>query len=168
MAGALIISLPDRKTPLSILPTGTPSPIMLYVTGAVNKAGVVMISPKSRVQDAIQAAGGLTTEADVSQINLAAFVVDGQKIQIPSIGETVEIVSTSRSSSVSDDIGLISVNTATQKDLEKLPGIGEEKAKAIIREREARGKFLTLDELASIPGISARIIEQIRPFLVFE
>lgn len=168
MAAALLISLPDRKTPLTLLPTSTPAKLEVHISGGVNQEGVIQIPQKSRVKDAIQAAGGLSSEADLKQINLAAYVVDGQKIQIPVQGEKINFVNMSGPVSISDEIGLISINTATQKELEKLPGIGEEKAKAIINERETRGKFLTIDELSSIPGISSKIIEQIRPLLVFD
>jgi len=168
MAAALLISLPDRKTPLTMLPTSTPAKLVVHISGGVNQEGVIEIHQKSRIKDAIQAAGGLNSEADVTQINLAAYVVDGQKIQIPVQGEKIHLDTTSVSKSIPDEIGLISINTASQKELEKLPGIGEEKAKAIINERETRGKFLTFDELASIPGITSKIIEQIRPYLVFD
>lgn len=168
MAASLLISLPNRKTPLTMLPTLSPEPLTVHISGAVNQDVVIQLPPKSRVKDAIQAAGGLEMEADVSRINLAAYVVDGQKIQIPFLGEISDPAQTMSTENNPENALVVSINTATQKELEKLPGIGEEKAKAIIIEREIRGKFLSLDELANVPGITSKIIEQIRPFLVFE
>lgn len=168
MATSLLISLPNRKTPLTMLPTPSPEPLIVHISGAVIQDGVIQLPPKSRVKDAIQAAGGLEIEADISQVNLASYIVDGQKIYIPFQSET-NIPGTAFSKETHPENTLvISINKATQKELEKLPGIGEEKAKAILIERETRGKFLSLDELSTVPGISTKIIEQIRPFLVFE
>src|SRR5512133_2716481 len=135
LAAVMLISLPDHTTPLTILPTRTAAPLQVYVTGAVNKPGVVRIMPGSRVQDALVAAGNVVQEADLQQINLAAIVADGQKIIVPRIGQTVQQKSSVNVTLPDEDTIVMSLNQATQKDLEKLPGIGEEKAKAIIAER---------------------------------
>jgi len=171
IAAALLISLPDRTVPLTLLPTASPAPLVVYVAGEVKSAGVYHLAPGSRVQDVIEASGGLLPDADLQQVNLAAQVVDGQKIEIPKIGQanvqTSKSVDRSKSSSM-DSTLRISLNKATQKELESLPGIGEEKAKSIIAEREIKGKFQSVDELLSIDGITPKIMDQIRPYLYIE
>jgi len=171
MAAALLISLPDRTVPLSLLPTFTPSPLVIYMTGEVKSPGVLQVPPGSRVQDVVTAAGGLMPEADLEQINLAAPVTDGQKIHIPRIGQPV--VQTSKTTSINSSPETsqtiqISLNKATQKELESLPGIGVEKASDIITEREKRGGFHSVDDLLGINGFSQKLIDQIRPYLYID
>jgi len=171
MAAALLISLPDRAVPLSLLPTITPSPLVIYITGEVKSPGVLLVPPGSRVQDVVTASGGLMPEADIEQINLAAPVSDGQKIHIPRVGQPVTQTSNSKSknsSLESSSTMQISLNKASQKELESLPGIGEEKASGIIAEREKRGRFLSIDDLLGITGFSQKLIDQIRPYLYIE
>jgi competence protein ComEA len=171
MAAGLLISLPDRTIPLSILPTLTPSPLVIYLTGEVKSPGVLQVSPGSRIQDVVTASGGLLPEADIEQINLAAPVTDGQKIHIPRIGQQVAQTSKTmlkNTSPETDSTMQISLNKATQKELESLPGIGEEKASDIISEREKRGGFLSVDDLLGINGFSQKLIDQIRPYLYIE
>jgi competence protein ComEA len=168
LAAVVLISLPDRMSPLVILPTVTVSPIKIHITGAITNPGVVNIPVNSRIQDAINAAGGVTDEADLAPINLAAVVTDGQKIIIPILGETLDQNSVTVQKSSSDGSLLISLNSADQKELEKLPGIGEEKAKAIIAERDKRGRFQFVDDLSDIPGFTQNLLNQIRPFLYIE
>jgi competence protein ComEA len=168
LAAIFIISLPDRMTPLIILPTVTFSPFQVYVVGAVKIPGVVQLSRNSRIQDAINASGGVLDDADLAQLNLAALVTDGQKIFVPKIGDPKIQESMTNSVPNSTEKTFISLNSANQKDLEKLPGIGEEKAKAIIIEREKRGRFQSIDELSEISGITQNLINQIRPFLYID
>lgn len=171
MAAALLISLPDRTVPLTLLPTASPAPLVVYVTGEVKSAGVYHLAPGSRVQDVIEASGGLLPDADLQQINLAAQLVDGQKIDVPKIGQSIAQASKSVDKNISSDTGStlrISLNKATQKELESLPGIGEEKAKSIISARELNGMFQTVDELLNIDGITPKLLEQIRSYLYIE
>jgi competence protein ComEA len=171
MAAALLISLPDRTVPLTLLPSVSPAPLVVYVTGQVKSAGVYHLSPGSRVQDVIDASGGLLPDADLQQVNPAALVVDGQKIEILKIGQSIE--QASKSVEKNADTGSnsrlrISLNKATQKELESLPGIGEEKAKSIIIEREIKGRFQSVDELLNIDGITQKLMDQIRSYLYIE
>jgi competence protein ComEA len=171
MAAALLISLPDRTIPLSLLPTLTPSPLVIFITGEVKSPGVIQVSPGSRVQDVVTASGGLLPEADVQLINLAAQVSDGQKINIPRLGQQAAQVSKSTSKNPaldSNGISQISLNQASQKELESLPGIGVEKARDILAEREKRGGFQSVDDLLEISGFSQKLFDQIRPYLYIE
>jgi competence protein ComEA len=167
LTAVFYISLPDKMIPLTILPTSTPAPVVIYVTGAVVKPGVLQISPDSRIQDAILAAGGSLESSDLDQINLAAPVVDGQKIFIPIKGEPVASQKSTNSTKVTETLS-IHLNTATAKDLELLPGIGEEKAAAIVAERAKRGRFQSIDDLLTVSGISKNILLQIKPFTILD
>ena len=168
LAAVFSVTLPDRMTPLRILPTMTMSPYQVYVSGAVKNPGVVVLPSGSRVQNAINAAGGAADNADLQQLNLAAIVNDGQKIFVPGFSEKTHYAATDAvSNSVENDLQ-ISLNQASQKEFETLPGIGEEKAKAILLERQKRGKFNSIDELLEIPGITRNIINQIRPYIVLD
>ena len=167
LAAAIFISLPDKMVPLTILPTLTPAPVIVHVSGEVKQPGLLTLSPENRIQDAIMAAGGTTEFADLDKINLAAPLVDGQKISVPKIGEPVAQQNAKDSTGTSEPM-VIHLNTATAKDLELLPGIGEEKASAIVLEREKRGRFQSIDELLSISGISKNVFEQIQPFIMLD
>ncbi len=131
--------------------------ISIHIAGAVEKEGVVEIEEESRVIDIIEEAGGLTEEADLSDVNLAYMVKDGQKIYIPSIDdeEDIEIVSEEMqgSNEEKDDNTIININTATQTELEELQGIGPSIASSIITYRKENGKFNNIEELKNVSGI---------------
>jgi competence protein ComEA len=166
LAAVISVTLPDRMTPLRILPTMTMPPFQVYVSGAVKIPGVVVLPAGSRVQNAISEAGGVTDNADLQQLNLAAVVNDGQKIVVPGFNENIPASTTDAISDSAVNDLQINLNQASQKEFEALPGIGEEKAKAIILERQKRGKFSSIDDLIEIPGITQNIINQIRPYIV--
>ncbi len=165
VTAAIFVSLPDRMTTLVIIPTATDIPIQVYVVGAVKNPGVVQLSRKSRVQDAINIAGGVTDDANLQPMNLAAFVTDGQKLHVPSFNDTEILPQTIGDQESSPKIHL---NSASQKELETLPGIGEEKAKAILSEREKLGGFKSLEELSKVSGITRNIFDQIKPYVSVE
>ena len=147
--------------------------ISIHIDGAVVQPGVYDIKTKDgselRVRDAVDAARGLTEEANVSSINLAAKIEDGQKIHIPKVGEvavdanSASARETSGASSGQDSkSGLVNINTATEKDLETLPGIGEATAKAIVEDRRENGSFKTIDDLMRVSGIGEKKFEKIK------
>jgi competence protein ComEA len=162
VAALFFLSLPTKMTPLVILPTITPKPVFIHVSGAVMTPGTYFLAPNSRIQDAIISAGGPIENSDLGKVNLAAPVVDGQKINIPFIGEEQP------KNSIVIDEGIVHLNSATAKDLDSLPGVGTEKAAAILAERDKRGRFQSMEDLLSIPGISKNLYEQILPFLMLD
>lgn len=113
--------------------------IVVYVTGEVKNPGVVRLKDGSRVEDAINEAGGITEDADITRINLAQKLEDGSKIKIPNINEkteedeeiTEEIIETE----IKHSQNTININTAKQNELETLPGIGPTIATKIIEYR---------------------------------
>jgi competence protein ComEA len=167
LAAVFYISLPENMVPLSILPTPSLEPLIIHVTGAVSKPGVYHLSPESRISDGITAAGGSSDLADLNQINLAAPLVDGQKIYVPGKGELIA-QQNPMNSSVATTALVIHLNSATAKDLEQLPGIGEEKAVAIIVEREKRVRFQSIEDLLTVAGITKNIFQQIQPFILLD
>lgn len=143
--------------------------IILHITGEVNSPGIIEIEEGSRLANAIEAAGGLTENADINKINLAYVVKDGQKINIPNVN------SVDTSSYITEDIGeniiiedinsntnLVNINTATQTELETLTGIGPSTALKIIKYREENGKFTTIEDIKNVPGIGDSKFESIK------
>lgn len=154
----LVVTRPSGQ-PITILPAPTPAPIRVDVSGKVVNPGVYTLPPDSRVVEAIEAAGGLLDTADISMINLAARVEDGDKVWVPETGalegDLPQIPA--RSSSVA-----ININSATASELETLPGIGEVKANQIVAYREEHGMFLNIEDLLNVPGIGPELLEKIR------
>jgi competence protein ComEA len=132
--------------------------IFVDVAGAVNKPGVYSLSGKSRVIDAIKAAGDSAPGADLSTINLARIVSDGEQIYVDS-------ASTYRSSgSVKKNVrvGPINLNRATKSQLDTLDGIGPVIAQRIIDYRKVNGPFLTIDDIQKVSGIGTAKFAQIK------
>lgn len=127
--------------------------IYVHVCGQVRQPGVVMLSDGSRAWEAVEAAGGLTEEAQDAAVNLAAVLRDGEKLYIPGVGESLGAAS---------DSGLINLNTVDADGLLTLPGIGESRAADILSYRERHGGFQTIEEIMQVPGIKESIYERIR------
>ena len=136
----------------------------VYVCGAVNMPGVYALPAGSRICDAVEAAGGLTPEADGERVNLARRILDEERIYIPRRGEETEPAlfseteeaakgENSEAGSGEKNAGRININTAGREELMQLPGIGEAKAEAILSYREENGSFLRPEDLMQVPGI---------------
>ena len=132
--------------------------LTVHVAGAVNHPGVVLLAPGERVIDAIEAAGGPLPEADLEGLNLAQAVQDGQKINVPVKGAA----GGPAAMGAGEQEPKINLNTAGQKDLEELPGIGPTLAARIISYRENKGGFSSVDELKQVSGIGDKKFEEIR------
>ncbi|MBP3831147.1 MAG: helix-hairpin-helix domain-containing protein [Clostridia bacterium] len=153
----------------------------IHVTGEVKNPGVVKVKQGSRIEDIIEAAGGLTENADITNVNLAFEVEDGMKIRIPSNDEGNEnegniiehyitqdsgkgvIVSEDKSS---ENLSLvININTANETELEQLPGIGASIAGRIIDYRNKNGKFKAIEDIKNVTGIGETKFEKIKDFI---
>ncbi len=164
--------------------------IIVHVSGAVNKEGIVELEENSRISDAINKAEGLKENADTKNINLAFKLEDGMKIYIPTIGEEIEkneqiqnknrIDETSKyvtsSSGVIQDEQTngqseekknekININTATQTELETLPGIGPSTSLKIVNYREENGNFKTIEDIKEVSGIGDAKYENIKDLI---
>jgi competence protein ComEA len=132
--------------------------IFVDVTGAVNKPGVYTLTGKSRVIDAIKAAGDSAPGADLSTINLARVLNDGEQIYVDSTvinSNGVRISKAVRS-------GPININRATARQLDALDGVGPVIAQRIVDYRKINGSFLTIDDLQKVSGIGAAKFAQIK------
>lgn len=143
--------------------------IAIHMTGCVKNPGIIELKEGERIDDAIQLAGGLTEEADLTNVNLAYKVEDGQKIYIPSIHdiEEKEIIQENQEEILSEEnkTGKVNINTAKQTELETLPGIGPTIALRIIEYRKENGEFTDIEELKEIEGIGEAKWEQIKDFV---
>lgn len=123
--------------------------ITVHVAGCVENEGVYQMKENSRVEDAIQQAGGLTSDANTKSINLAQKIQDGQKIYIPSVIEKETTIEFNSPESQEDE--KVNINQATQTELETLPGIGPSTALKIIDYRKENGWFKTVEDLKNVP-----------------
>ena len=143
--------------------------IIVHISGAVKKEGIVVLKDNSRVNDAVEAAGGLREDADMSKINLAYILEDGSKVVIPSVNDKEESTDEEQIEKTSNESnnqsGKININKANQTELETLPGIGPSTALKIINFREENGKFSSIEDLKNIDGIGESKYEKIEKYI---
>lgn len=146
--------------------------VVVHVSGAVHSPGVVQLPPGSRVEDALQAAGGTTEDADLAAINLARPLADGEQIHVPVPGEEAPSVAAPGDPGAGGGAdgdpgegtggGPIDLNTASAAQLEELPGVGPSIAQRILEHREKNGPFASVDALLEVSGIGPATLEKIR------
>ena len=158
-----MVTRPPRGYPIALLPAPTPAPITVYVSGNVNQAGLYALPPGSRVNDAIQAAGGYTADANAGVLNLAEILEDGEQIDVPGILYLDPTTSVSRS--VNPSLELVDINTATLEQLDTLPEIGPITAQNIIDYRNANGLFTRIEDIQDVKGIGAVTFEKIKDLI---
>lgn len=130
--------------------------IIIHITGCVKEPGIIEIAEGSRINDAVELAGGLTEDADITNVNLAYVLEDGMKIKIPSINDEeneIYIIGDVESNETNQSNGLININKATQEELDELPGIGPSIALKIIQYREENGEFKSIEDIKNVSGI---------------
>lgn len=150
---------------ITVQPAPTAAPLVIQVAGEVQQPGIYTLPHGTRVQDAVQAAGGFTTEANQSGVNLAARLRDGVKVVIPgNFGSSAasEEESTPEAAEVNFPIDL---NTATLEELDQLPGIGPSRAQDILDYREQQGGFSRVDEIKEVPGIGDTTYERMKDLI---
>lgn len=174
VGGAAAVVVLTRPAPVEIVivppqptdtpaPTSSPAPITVYVTGAVNRPNQLVTLPHgSRVQEAIIAAGGLSSEAQLMAVNLAGILRDGDQVHVPTQAEAARLPTLLPSAQT------VAINRATEEELTTLPGIGPALAARIIAYREANGPFADLAALGEVPGIGERTLEALALLLVFD
>lgn len=146
--------------------------IIIHIDGEVITPGLVHLPTNSRIADAISAAGGTTELANISKVNLAYELKDGQKIYIPSIYDTDDIsyIQNDAGNNVvipdeSSNNSLINLNTATQAELETLPGVGSATATKIIDYRNKNGNFKTIEDIMNVSGIGEAKFNNIKDYI---
>ncbi len=149
------------------LPTNTPAPLVVYVTGAVMNPEITVSLPVgSRVADAIEQAGGFSDTANQTAVNLADIVRDGMQIHVPLLD--TESDTTIIATPAASGAGIVYINRATIDDLMTLPNIGQVSAERIIAYREANGNFTSLEDLDNVDGIGPSTLARLEPLISFE
>jgi len=144
------------------------------VAGAVVRPGVYSLDENSRVEDAVDAAGGFVIEADKNALNLAAHLEDGERLDIPYVAGFIPdessgfVVITEGTPSPLAGEELVNINTASLEELEKLPGIGPTIAQRIITYREDNGPFGSIEDLDNVTGIGESIMGAVRDLITVE
>ncbi|HVD17774.1 MAG TPA: helix-hairpin-helix domain-containing protein [Propionibacteriaceae bacterium] len=165
--GVVTVNTP-APTSTSLTPaTGKSAPkIVVHVLGAVRDPGLIKLPENSRVQDAINAAGGLTRRADPGELNLAQLLSDGQQVMIGTAGDPAGEVRDQPGSTTgggSSATVALDLNRANQAQLEELPGVGPVTAQAILTWREQHRRFSRIEELQEVDGIGPKTYAEIAP-----
>jgi len=173
-AAALLLIIARRPAghPVNLPPAPTARPLRIYVTGAVVAPGVYSLPPGSLAQDALSAAGGAIPQADLSHINLAQPLVDGDRLDVPTLAPTA-----SPAPPAASDAGApttapaaanqkINLNTATAAELDSLPGIGPAIAQRIIDYRTQHGPFARPEDLMEVSGIGETTFNRLKESVV--
>ena len=169
---------------LTPLDTLAPIRIAVHVVGAVRTPGVYHLTAGARGDDALRAAGGPTSNADLRRVNLAATLADGEQLVIPRVGETLPpaTLATSRPNNtsvgssntpsntpsqtpISSQPSIVDLNRATADELDRLPGVGPSTARAIIDHRTRNGPFSKVDDLLAVRGIGPAKLAELRAWV---
>lgn len=140
--------------------------IFVDIKGAVKNPGVYQMKVGDRVKDALDAAGGLTEEADSQKVNLAKRLEDQMVIVVPKVGEEAEEIPAGETRNEGTKEGKVNINTATVEELKTLKGVGEKKAEAIIEYRKKNGSFQTKEDLMKVRGIGKKLFESFQERIV--
>lgn len=140
--------------------------IFVDIKGAVKNPGVYQMKVGDRVKDALEAAGGLTAEADSQKVNLAKRLEDQMVIVVPKVGEEAEEITAGETRNEATKEGKVNINTATVEELKTLKGVGEKKAEAIIEYRKKNGSFQTKEDLMKVRGIGKKLFESFQERIV--
>lgn len=179
LAGALVfVSRAPAGEPIILQPAPTKAPVAVHVIGAVPRPGLYEFAEGARVQDALDAAGGLLASANSNALNLAALLEDGQQLDVPyKDGEEPSETSSSPdlpgtdeptqndSSTENSDADLVNINTATLEELDSLPGIGPTTAQKILDYREANGPFSVIEDIQNVSGIGPSTFDDIKELI---
>lgn len=140
--------------------------IFVDIKGAVKNPGVYQMKVGDRVKDALDAAGGLTEEADSQKVNLAKRLEDQMVIVVPKVGEEAEEIPAGETRNEATKEGKVNINTATVEELKTLKGVGEKKAEAIIEYRKKNGSFQTKEDLMKVRGIGKKLFDSFQERIV--
>lgn len=134
--------------------------IGVYVCGEVMSPGIYYFEANARIEDAIEAAGGITVKASLDSMNLAEYLKDCDKVYVPAIGEE-----TGANEETEEADKRVDINKASLDELMTLPGIGQSKAQSIIDYREEHGAYTGIEEIKNISGIKAGVFEKIKDLI---
>lgn len=168
MAGTTTVAMAEQSPTLPVSTTVAPvegrsGRVLVHVAGAVSTPGVYELVDGARVDDAVRAAGGPVDDALLDGLNLAARVVDGQRVYVPHVGEVDPAAVPAGVEPPTDEpAGPVDLNEATVEQLDDLPGVGPATAAAIVDDRERNGPFASVDDLERVPGIGPAKLAALR------
>ena len=175
LAGVLVfVSRAPSGEPILLQPAPTSAPIAVHVIGAVPRPGLYEFPEGARVQDAIDAAGGMLADANPDALNLAALLEDGQQLGIPykDGSQPANDTSTFDLPSSATDVpstnanqDLININTASLEELDTLPGIGPTTAQKILDYRNENGPFSAIEDIMNVSGIGPATFQDIQDLI---
>lgn len=148
-------------------PTGTPGPVRVYISGAVNQSGVYTLPHGAIINDLLDAASGPANDASLTYLNLARLLQDGEHIYIPHEDEPQPTLKADEAPPVGSP-GLININIASLEDLQTLPGIGPAIAARIIEYRNTNGAFASIEDLLNVSGIGPATLDDIRALVTVD
>ncbi|MEV8040287.1 ComEA family DNA-binding protein [Arthrobacter sp. NPDC080082] len=178
-----VVPLSERSTTAAAVETAPAAPaerVVVHVTGAVIRPGVLTLPAGSRLHEAIAAAGGATPTADLDRLNLAAAVEDGQKIVVPERGSPEAQDSQggasgegggssggsgSGSGASGNGTAKVNLNTADAEELATLPRVGPVLAQRIVDWRKQHGRFTRVEELDAVDGVGPKLLEALLPLV---
>ena len=176
LASCVLLAACQQNAPIVVVPPPTaepttpptPTPVRVYVSGAVNKPGVYTLPPHSLVDDAIKAAGGATADADLVRVNLAQEVRDQQHVLVPRKGEPTTSPLPTQGAGGTEGGRKININRATVAELDTLPGIGPATAQRIVDYRTKNGPFKKIDDLKNVIGIGPATFDKLKDLITVE
>ncbi len=169
-ASAATATAASARPPMAVGPTATGPGVVVHVVGRVRRPGLVTLAAGARVADAVAAAGGVTAGAALQRINLARFLADGEQLLVPGPGDPLPAGGSvgSGAGAGTGDAGStppVDLNTATEAQLDELPGVGPVTAARIIAWRREHQRFTRVEELGEVDGIGAKMLERLRPLV---
>ena len=165
VAAFAVLQVPRRPALQVSAPAAPPAPpsIKIHIVGAVQSPGVYQLPADARVEDALKAAGGLNPSADVSSLNLAAPLKDGQQLAVPVAGpSTLGASASSVDASSAGPPTKLDLNRASLADLDTLPGVGPVTAQKLLDYRAKQGRFTSVDELKDAKLVTSSTYDKIR------
>ena len=184
--GGITMTNQTRPAPIAIIPpaptatqgpTVTPKPILVYINGAVARAGIYELPPESRLNQLLELAGGLDESAYQQGVNLALILQDGQQIYIRTqdevaINPQAGVVLGSEnekdeidSAESAPNTAKININTASKEELEEIPGVGPSTADKILTYREENGLFTFIEDIMNVTGIGEGKFEKMKDII---
>lgn len=157
---AAAIAPPATAAPPSVAASPAGAQVFVHVAGAVRRPGLYALPAGGRVADAIEAAGGAGSKADLDLLNLAAPLTDGMKVDVLTTGAPA-----GAAPAPAESPGLVSLNSADAGALETIPGVGPVTAAAILTYRDEAGPFTSIEQLMEVSGIGPATLESIRPYV---
>lgn len=151
-----------RSTPTPVAPASAAARLVVHVVGAVRRPGLVELPSGARVSDAVAAAGGPTKDADLSSVNLARRVADGEQLVVLAKGQAPPPGAAQAGAGGGGAPGVLDLNAATVEQLQDLPGVGPVLAQRIVDWRTEHGRFSSVDELREVSGIGDRKFAELR------